>query len=78
MTKEELLSWGDETIKLYNGIAEELGRENVPAFYMQSDLNNIVGMDSVDVIIAGINPWFGWNLSTQVSDLDFKPFEHTL
>ena len=50
MTKEELMDWGKATIKVYNGIADELGRNNVPAFYSQlllsdknRDLINSVG-----------------------------------
>lgn len=68
MTKEELLDWGKATIKVYNGIADELGRNNVPAFYSQSDLNNIVGTDSVDVLIAGINPGSGGNYEDMIAN----------
>lgn len=68
MTKEELMDWGKATIKVYNGIADELGRNNVPAFYSQSDLNNIVGTDSVDVLIAGINPGSGGNYEDMIAN----------
>lgn len=59
MTKEELLLWGEKTVQLYNKIADERGRENTPAFYTQSDLNKIIGVNSVDILIAGINPGAG-------------------
>ena len=59
MTKEELLLWGEKTVQLYNKIADERGRENTPAFYTQSDLNKIIGVNSVDILIAGINPGSG-------------------
>ena len=59
MTKEELLLWGEKTVQLYNKIAEDRGRENTPAFYTQSDLNKIIGVNSVDILIAGINPGSG-------------------
>jgi len=56
MTKEELLAWGEDTVKLYNDIADQLGADKVPAFYTQSNLNHQIGIDAVDVFIAGINP----------------------
>ncbi len=59
MTKEELLLWGEKTVQLYNKIADERGRENTPEFYTQSDLNKIIGVNSVDILIAGINPGSG-------------------
>ena len=59
MTKEELLLWGEKTVQLYNKIADERGREKTPAFYTQSDLNKIIGVKSVDILIAGINPGSG-------------------
>ena len=59
MTKEELLLWGEKTVQLYNKIADERGRENTPAFYTQSNLNKIIGVNSVDILIAGINPGSG-------------------
>lgn len=59
MTKEELLLWGEKTVQLYNKIAEDRGRENTPAFYTQSNLNKIIGVNSVDILIAGINPGSG-------------------
>lgn len=59
MTKEELLLWGEKTVQLYNKIADECGREKTPAFYTQSNLNKIIGVNSVDILIAGINPSSG-------------------
>jgi len=59
MTKEELLLWGEKTVQLYNKIADERGREKTPAFYTQSNLNKIIGVNSVDILIAGINPGSG-------------------
>lgn len=59
MTKEELLLWGEKTVQLYNKIADNRSRENTPAFYTQSDLNKIIGVNSVDILIAGINPGSG-------------------
>ena len=59
MTKEDLLLWGEKTVQLYNKIADDRGRENTPAFYTQSDLNKMIGVDSVDILIAGINPGSG-------------------
>ena len=59
MTKDELLLWGEKTVQLYNKIADGRGRENTPAFYTQSDLNKIIGVNSVDILIAGINPGSG-------------------
>ena len=59
MAKEELLLWGEKTVQLYNKIADERGRKKTPAFYTQSNLNKIIGVNSVDILIAGINPGSG-------------------
>ena len=59
MTRQELIEWGEATLELYQGIANRKGWDNVPAFYTQSNLNTIVGVDNLDVFIAGINPGSG-------------------
>lgn len=55
MTREELETWAKDTIDVYHGLANH-DWSKVPAFYTQSDLTQIVGIDNVDVFIAGINP----------------------
>lgn len=55
MTREELETWAKDTIDVYHGLANH-DWSKVPAFYTQSDLTQIVGIDNVDVFVAGINP----------------------
>ena len=55
MTRAELETWAKDTLQVYHTLAN-YDWSKVPAFYTQSDLTKIVGMDNVDVFIAGINP----------------------
>ena len=55
MTREELETWAKDTIDVYHGLANH-DWSKIPVFYTQSDLRKLIGTDSVDVFIAGINP----------------------
>lgn len=55
MKKEELEKWAKETLQVYHGFANH-DWSKIPAFYTQSDLTKAVGVNSIDVFIAGINP----------------------